>query len=176
MKKLSISLLAMAAGVALTPVAFAGTLTIDHITATYTLTSDITADQGTVTLVNAYIENTSSAQELYITGFQYYLGGSAVPGAAGDSPSTFLSAGNGWTYSLGQGSYSESTGTGWSKNSGPNIGLAVDPKDSSRKNYLSSAALINGSGTVNGPDGTLPVCYVGETLGDNTGSISASDA
>src|ERR1035438_3196805 len=99
MNKLLFVWVAIAVGVVLVPRASASALIFDHISATYTLTSDNPADEGSnVSLVNAFILNNSGTESLAITGFEYYLGGNSVPGAAGDTPGAFLGAGNGWTY------------------------------------------------------------------------------
>jgi hypothetical protein len=158
MKKLLFACATLAMGVVLASQASANTLTFDHTNSTYTLTSDNPADQGAnVSVVNAYIKNTSGAQSLGITGFEYYLGGSSVSGAAGDTPTQFLAAENGWTYQLGGGAYSTRTaGTGWSRNLAPTPNDAVEPIDASKKNYLSAVTLVNSSSS--------GYCYTGETL------------
>jgi len=170
MKKSLFVWVAIAMGVALAPGASAGTLTFDHINATYTLKSDDAADVGpNVSVVNAYIENTSTTASLAITGFEYYLGGTDVTGAAGDTPAEFVneknsdgSTGNGWTYSLGKGAYSNGTGTAWPSpghNSGPTAGGAVKPEAGSTKSYLSAVTLENG--------GSTGICSIDETLAAN---------
>jgi hypothetical protein len=104
MKKLLFVCGAMAMGVVVAPCASAATFTFNHIVDTITLSSGNPADVGSnVSLVNAYIQDGSATKFLAITGFEYYLGGSAVSGAAADTPTQFVSAGNGWTYQLGGG-------------------------------------------------------------------------
>jgi len=96
-----------------------------------------------------------------ITGIEYYLGGSFVSGAYGDTPSAFTSAANGWTYSLGVGNYSNSTNAAWSKNSAPTSGDAVKPRPDSESldDYLSAVALENSSSS--------GYCYIDEILASN---------
>lgn len=163
MMKLTFSQIAVAAvltiALALTPVAYANSLTFDHIVATYTLTSENAADLGTVTLVNAEITNSSATKTLTIQGFEFYLGGASEASvAAGDTPSQFTALGSGWTYSLGTGDLpASSTGTGWSKNTVPTSGLAVAPEVTTSKNYLTSISLspdTSGSG----------YCFIGDVL------------
>ena len=162
MKKLLFVGVAIAMGVVLAPRASASPLIFDHFSDTYTLTSYIPADQGSdVSLVNAFIANNSGTESLAITGFEYYLGGSAVSGAAADTPSQFLSAANGWTYDLGVGNYGDGTGTAWSKNGSPTVNGAVAPKDASKKDYLSEVALENSSSS--------GFCYTGEILAPGIG-------
>jgi hypothetical protein len=158
MKKLLFVGGAIAMGVVLAPRASAATLTFDHINDTYTLTSENPADVGSnVSLVNAYIQDGSATKSLAITGFEYYLGGGTVNGAAGDTPSQFLSAANGWTYQLGGGPYSAGTaGTGWNKNTVPTVNGAVASKNSSKTDYLSQVTLENSSSS--------GFCYTGEIL------------
>jgi hypothetical protein len=78
MKKLLFVCGAIAMGVVLAPRAYAGTITFDHINGSYTLTSDVTADEGSnVSVVNAYIENTSgtgSGSVCFCTGLRSALG------------------------------------------------------------------------------------------------------
>ncbi|MGB0065289.1 MAG: PEP-CTERM sorting domain-containing protein [Terracidiphilus sp.] len=151
-------LAAMVAAVAFTPVAFANSLVFNHDSNTITLTSDHSADQGTVTLTDfAFIENTSGTKNLTIQGFEFYFGGNAVPGAASDTPSSFVGAGNGWTYSIGEGNLASARGSGWSQNHHPiTIGDAVQPIDSSPNDYLSSISVVNSSSS--------GYCYTGEVL------------
>ena len=124
MKKVLFTFAATAIALALTPVALANSLTFNHDSATITLVSDNPADQGMVTLTDfAYIENTSGTKSLTIQGFEFYLGGASVTGAASDTPSTFLAADNDWTYSIGEGDLTPSAknakGTKWAKNERP---------------------------------------------------------
>jgi len=157
MKKLLFVWVAIAMGVVLVPGASADTLIFNHLNDTYTLDANNPADQGSnVSLVNAFIENNSANESLAITGFEYYLGGNAVSGAAADTPSEFLSAENGWTYKLGAGDYGDETGTGWSKNKSPKAKEAVAPKDSSKTDYLSEVTLESSSSS--------SFCYTGEIL------------
>jgi hypothetical protein len=158
MKKLLFVGGAIAMGVTLAPFASASTFTFNHITDTYTLSSENPADVGpNVSLVNAFIQNSSGTESLAITGFEYYFGGSAVSGAAGDTPSQFQSAANGWTYQLGGGAYNTSTaGTGWNKNTVPTVNGAVKPEGASKTDYLSQVALENSSSS--------GFCYTGEIL------------
>ena len=148
----------MATAITLTPVAFANSLVINHDSNSITLTSDHPADQGTVTLTDfAFIKNTAANKSLTIQGFEFYFGGNAVPGAAGDTPSAFLSAGNGWTYSIGVGDLASAKGSGWSQNHHPiTIGDAVQPIDSSPRDYISSVSVVNDSGS--------GFCFAGEVL------------
>ena len=157
MKKLLFVWVAIAVGVVLVPRVYANAIIFDHNSPTYTLTSYIPADQGSnVSVVNAFIQDNSGTESLAITGFEYYLGGSAVSGAAGDTPGAFLGASNGWTYDLGAGAYSNGPGTSWSKNGVPTVNGAVEPKDASKKNYLSAVTLVNSSSS--------GYCYTGEIL------------
>ncbi len=148
----------MAVAIPFTPVAFANSLVINHDDNAITLTSDNPADQGTITLTDfAFIKNTSGAKSLTIQGFEFYFGGNAVPGAAGDTPNSFLSTGNGWTYSIGEGDLASAKGSGWSQNHHPvTIGDAVQPIDSSPRDYLSSVSVVNNSGS--------GFCFAGEVL------------
>ncbi|MGH9560323.1 MAG: PEP-CTERM sorting domain-containing protein [Terracidiphilus sp.] len=148
----------MATAITLAPVAFANSLVINHDQNSITLTSDHPADQGTVTLTDfAFIKNTSGAKSLTIQGFEFYFGGNPVPGVAGDTPSTFLSAGNGWTYSIGEGDLASAKGSGWSQNHHPiTIGDAVQPTDSSPRDYISSISIVNSPSS--------GFCYTGEVL------------
>lgn len=158
MKKQLFVWVAIVAAVVLVPRVSASTFTFNHISATYTLTSDSPADQGSnVSLVNAFIQDNSGTESLAITGFEYYLGGSSVSGAAGDTPSQFLTAANGWTYELGGGAFSTSTaGTSWNKNGAPTVNAAVKPEGASKTDYLSSVTLVNSSSS--------GFCYTGEIL------------
>jgi len=158
MKKLLFAGVAIALGGVLAPNASAATMTFDHINSTYTLFSDNPADEGSnVSLVNAYIKDPSATKSLGITGFEYYLGGSTVASAAGDTPVQFLSAANGWTYQLGEGAFSASTaGTLWANNGVPTPNGAVKPTSNSTTDYLSAVSLVNSSSS--------GYCYIGETL------------
>lgn len=149
----------MAAAIPFTPVAFANSLVINHDSNAITLTSDNPADQGTITLTDfAFIKNTSGAKSLTIQGFEFYFGGNAVPGAAGDTPTSFLSAGNSWTYSIGEGDLASAKGSGWSQNHHPvTIGDAVQPIDSSPRDYLSSISIVNSPNNSG-------ICYTGDVL------------
>ena len=163
MKKVFFAFTAMGIALALTPVALANSLTFNHDSATITLVSDNPADQGMVTLTDfAYIKNTSGTKSLTIQGFEFYLGGAAVDDAASDTPSTFLGKGNDWTYLIGEGDLTPSAknakGTKWAKNENPLIvGAAVQPIDSSTRDYLSSVSVINNSSS--------GYCYTTEVLG-----------
>lgn len=173
MKRLLLVCIAMAMVAILIPSAFASTLTFAAISPTYTLTSDSPADLGSnVSIVNAYIENTG-AYGLTLSGIEFFLGGSQVTGAPGDTPAVFKDQKNGWTYSLGEGEYSSSTGTYWAENGTkkvkPTAGGAADPTDSSTTDYLSAVALDNGGGNLSGPLGTLPECTIEETLAAGAG-------
>jgi len=173
MQKLTLYQIAVVAVVAialaLTPAAFANSLTLDHYNGSLTLTS--VANQGTVTLTDfAYIENTSTTKTLTIQGFEFYLGGTSVSGAANDTPTQFVAAANGWTYSLAQGDLAPgSLGTGWTNNTTPTSGQAVEPENAASKNYLSTVTLIPGTSGSG-------YCYIGEILGVNTGSLSSTDS
>ena len=149
----------MATAITCGPVAFANSLVINHDSNSITLTSDHPADQGTITLTDfAFIENTSGTKSLTIQGFEFYFGGNAVPGAAGDTPSSFLNAGNGWTYSIGEGDLTSAKGSGWSQNHHPvTIGDAVQPIDSSQLDFLSSISVVNISNNSG-------FCYTSEVL------------
>ena len=159
MKKLLFVWVAIAVGVILVPRAYAAPFTFDHISGTYTLTSDNPADQGSnVSVVNAYIQDGSATKSLAITGFEYYLGGSSVSGAAGDTPAQFLLASNGWTYQLGAGASNATStaGTGWTNNLVPTANGAVKPTGASTTDYLSAVTLVNSSSS--------GYCYTGEIL------------
>jgi hypothetical protein len=157
MKKLLFVWVAIAVGIVLVPRVYANAIIFDHNSATYTLTSYIPADQGSnVPVVNAFIQDNSGTESLAITGFEYYLGGSSVSGAAGDTPSQFLSALNSWTYELGAGAYGNGTGTAWNKNKSPIANGAVAPKDASKTDYLSAVTLENSRSS--------GFCYTGEIL------------
>ncbi len=158
MKRISVGFAAMAFAMTITPAVFATSLTFDHDTGSITFTSENPADQGTVTVTDfAYIQDTSGTKSLTIQGFEFYLGGTTVSGAAGDTPSTFISANNKWTYSIGEGDLAPSTkGTGWSKNSTPTIGNAVRPTSATSNDYLSSVSVVNSSSS--------GYCYTGEVL------------
>lgn len=158
MKKFSVTLGLMTFAIALTPAAFANSLTFDHDSNSLTFISNDPADQGTVTVTDfAYIEDTSETKDLTIEGFEFYFGGSVVSGAAGDTPSQFQSAENGWTYSIGEGDLTSMKGSGWSKNNHPDtIGGAVKPIDSSQKDYIGSVSVVNNSQS--------GYCYTGEVL------------
>lgn len=149
----------MAAAVTLTPVAFANSLIFNHDNNSITLTSDDPADQGTIMLTDfAFIENTSGTKSLTIQGFEFYFGGATVPGAAGDTPSGFLSQESGWTYSIGEGDLASAKGSGWSQNHHPiTIGDAVDPVDSSPRDFLSSISIVNSPNNSG-------FCYTGDVL------------
>jgi hypothetical protein len=149
---------AIAMGAALAPCASATAFTFNHVNDTYTLSSENPADVGpNVSVVNAFIQDGSGTESLAITGFEYYLGGSAVSGAPSDNPSQFLSAANGWTYQLGGGAFAASTaGTGWNKNTVPTVNGAVKPEGASKTDYLSQVALENSSSS--------GFCYTGEIL------------
>ncbi len=156
MKSFPLLFSAVATALALGPLAFAGPLSLNQITSPYVLTSEDAADVGSdLSLVNAVITN-NSAQSIAITGIEFYLGGTGVPGAAGDTPSEFTAAANGWTYALGDGTYSNLAGSGWSKNSVPTPGDAVQPKDGSTKDYLSEVTLVNSNAS--------GYCYIDEIL------------
>lgn len=159
MKRVLFAIAAAAAVVALAPVALANSLTFNHDNGSITLSSDNVADQGTVTLTDfAFIENTAANKTLTIQGFEFYVGGLSVPGAASDTPGAFLGEENGWTYSIGEGDLKPSSkGTKWEENKNPLvIGDAVQPMDSSDKNYISSFSVINNSGS--------GYCFTGEVL------------
>jgi len=158
MKRVLLAFAAAAAAVALAPVALANSLTFNHDSGSLTLSSDNVADQGTVTLTDfAFIENTAASKSLTIQGFEFFVGGDSVPGAAGDTPGQFKSAGNGWTYSIGEGDLTSAKGTKWAENKNPLIiGDAIQPIDSSTKDYISSFSVINNSGS--------GYCYTGEVL------------
>ncbi|MGA3131888.1 MAG: hypothetical protein ABSD59_13865 [Terracidiphilus sp.] len=157
MKKVLFAVAAMATTVALTPAAFANSLTFNHDSPSITLDSDNPADQGTITLTDfAQILNTNNNKSLTIDGFVFFLGGNSVSGAAGDTPGEFLFAENGWTYAIGEGDLPSAPGNPWAKNSVPAIGGPVASQDSSKKNYLSSVDVIN--------DASSGYCYAGEVL------------
>lgn len=148
----------IASAIACAPTAFANSLVINHDSNAITLTSDDPADQGTVALTDfAFIKNTSNGKSLTIQGFEFFFGGNAVPGAAGDTPSGFLGANNGWTYSIGEGDLTSAKGSGWSQNHHPvTIGDAVEPIDSSPRDFISSVSIVNSSGS--------GFCFTGEVL------------
>jgi hypothetical protein len=147
----------MATAVSLTPAVFANSLTFNHDSPSITLDSDSPADQGTITLTDfAFISNTSDTKTLTIEGFVFFLGGSSVGGAAGDTPGEFLFAENGWTYAIGEGDLPDAAGNPWAKNTLPAIGGPVASQDTSKKNYISSVDVINDAGS--------GYCYAGEML------------
>jgi hypothetical protein len=150
MSKKYLSPIVFLAVVALTPVAFADSMTFNHYTDKYTLASGNAADQGNVIIDNAYIKNPSSTKSLVITGFEYLFGGSGYSAGTG-LPS---GGGSGWTYTLGAGALSNAAGTTWAKNSTPIPGDAVKPSGN-QKNYLNSVSLI-----LNNPS----YCQIGEVL------------
>lgn len=148
----------IASAVACAPAAFANSLVINHDNNSITLNSDNPADQGTITLTDfAFIKNTSGGKNLTIQGFEFFFGGNAVPGASGDTPSAFLGANNGWTYSIGEGDLTSAKGSGWSQNHHPIvIGGAVEPIDSSPRDFISSVSIVNNSSS--------GFCFTGEVL------------
>jgi hypothetical protein len=141
--------------VSFSPVAFADTITFNHDANSYTLVSDNPANQGTVIIDNAFIEDSSATQSLTITGLEYYFGGTGY--TTGHTPAT--NSGTGWNYILGVGAYSNSAGTAWAAhNSIPTPGGAVKPATGAQTDYLATVSLIQG----NAADPSL--CYIGETL------------
>jgi hypothetical protein len=131
-------------------------MSFNHVTDPVVLSSEIAADNGQQTL-DEVITDPSSTKSLAITGFEFYLGGNSVGGAASENPAAFLTAANGWTYSLGVGNYSNSDGTGWSGNPGPTNGAAVASVNSNKKDFISSASLYNTSNVAGN-------CYIGDIL------------